>query len=283
MREDKVRKPCVAGTFYPAHPEMLRESIEGFLARVELPSLQGEIVGGVCPHAGYVYSGQAQAYVYRALQDRDFTTAVIIASSHSAYYAGASIYPEGCYQTPLGEVKIDSELAEELLSSPHFQFMPQAHLREHSVEVQLPFLQVIKENFSFLPIVISEFTEEMAKEMAESIYRATRKKNVIFIASSDLSHYPPYHIAGKVDRETINRILSLDPSGLHEFAVYAPRRYPGVSTAICGEGAVLTLLYLLPLIGGNRAQLLVYYNSGDVMEGMQREVVGYSGIIFLKG
>jgi len=151
------------------------------------------------------------------------------------------------------------------------------------VEVQLPFLQVIKKNFSFLPIVISEFSEEMAKEMAESIYQATRGKDVIFIASSDLSHYPPYQIARKVDKETINRILLLDPSRLHEFAVYAPHRYPGVSTAICGEGAVLTLLYLLPLVGGNRAQLLIYYNSGDVMEGMQREVVGYSGIVFLKG
>ncbi len=280
--EEKIRNPAVAGTFYPANPGTLKKSIEEFLARVELPSLKGEIIGGICPHAGYIYSGQAQAYVYKAFQEKEFSTAIIIASSHSAYYEGASIYPEGFYRTPLGEVKIDSELAGNLLKYPHFQFIPHAHLREHSVEVQLPFLQVIKKTFSFLPIVISEFSEQTVREIAESIYMATQGKDVVFIASSDLSHYPPYRIAKKVDRETINRILSLNPSKLHEFAVYAPRHYPGVSTAICGEGAVLTLLNLLPLIGGNKAQLLVYYNSGDVAGGMQGEVVGYSGIVFLK-
>ncbi len=278
----QIREPSVSGTFYPSDPNVLRETIEKFFLKAKISPINEKIIAGISPHAGYIYSGQAQAYVYKAMEKIDFDLACIIAPSHQAYYEGASVYPEGFYRTPLGDVEIDNKVAEKLLKFSLFDFNLDAHIREHSVEVQLPFLQFIKKNFKFVPIVISQFDREMVKEMAENIYIATKNRNVVFIASTDLSHYPPYEIAKKVDNETIKHILSLNPEELYEFARIAPRNYHGVSTALCGEGGVLVLLNILRIMGVNKSKLLIYYNSGDVTEGIKQEVVGYSGIIFSK-
>jgi len=276
-----VRQPAVAGSFYPGSREGLRKEVENLLGSVDLPLISGKILGGMAPHAGYMFSGQAQAYLYKALEPLSFNTAVIIASSHYAFYQGASVYPEGAYLTPLGEVDVAEEITKKLLDYPEFNYVPSAHQREHSIEVQLPFLQVIKGNVKIVPIVVSEFDLELTKRLGKAIHEVTAGRNdVIFIASSDLSHYPPYEIAKKVDNEILKRIVSLDPEGLHESAVLL-RRERGVSTAICGEGAVLTLLYCLLEKGVKEGKLLIYYNSGDVEKFMREEVVGYGAVIFL--
>ncbi len=277
----RVREPVVAGTFYPGMEESLRREVTSLLEEASSFPGEREFIGGVSPHAGYIFSGRAQAFLYRVVQEREFSTVVILASSHYAFYEGASVYPEGIYLTPLGEVPVEEEISQELISKPDFSYIPQAHSREHSVEVQLPFLQIIRRDFKIVPVVISQFDLELTRRMAETIDEVTRDKSgVIFIASSDLSHYPPYEIAKKVDGEVIKRIISLDPESLHEFATLAPRRFPGVSTAICGEGAVLTLMYLLKIRKVRKGEVLIYYNSGDVEGRMRSEVVGYSAIGF---
>jgi len=281
---EKVRRPVVAGTFYPVEREELERVVKAYLSQAKIPSLEGKVVGGVVPHAGYVFSGQAAAYVYKALEREDFKVAVIMGPSHHLYFSGASVYPEGSYETPLGKVKVCERITSRLLSSSLINYLPSAHLQEHSIEVQIPFLQVIKEGreWEIVPLVLGNLEKENLISLADTLLEATKGEELIFLASSDLSHYPDYKTAREVDRKTLEYILSLDPEGLLKFSSQVPQRYRGVSCALCGENAVATLLYLCSKLGVRKARLLTYYNSGDVERRMQNRVVGYGAVVFLK-
>ena len=282
----KIRKPAVAGFFYPAEKDKLIELIEwsfkhelgpGSLPQGE-PTNERMIIAAQAPHAGYIYSGPAAAHVYFSLYyDGKPETVIIIGPNHHGLGPGVSVYDGDAWETPLGIVEIDREFAEELVKqSGVFEFDELAHSREHSIEVQLPFLQYIYSNdFKFVPISLWDQSLETAKKIAKSIYEAALKlgRDVIVIASSDMSHYDSHELTMVKDREAIVRIEQLDDKGLYD-TIYEK------DVTMCGYGAVSVAINLVRGVGG-RAYTLKYYTSGDI-SGDKSAVVGYAAIIFTK-
>jgi len=275
-----VRKPAVAGAFYPANPVELKNQIEGFLKNVEKKKLDGRIFGLMVPHAGYVYSGQVAANCFKQLQDISFDTVVIIGMSHSAYFEGISVYDTGYYETPLGLVEIDTELASSLIKShPKIKSLKEAQLQEHSLEVQIPFLQqVLKKGFKIVPLLMSNPSD--CQILAKSLISNYKGKKILFIASSDMTHYPPYEIANEIDKTTLSLIKEMD---INKLVAWLNEPHEKCSTLLCGSGAVLTLMLIAKELGINQVEILNYANSGDVpIIGDKSKVVGYGAVIFIQ-
>ena len=279
----KTRHPSVAGLFYAADPSSLKSQIEEvFMHRLgpgSLPHLSAErrkeSIGFVAPHAGYMYSGPIAAHVYhRIASEGKPDVFVIIGPNHTGYGTLVSVMAEGEWLTPLGKVPIESKLAIEITKeSTYADIDEKAHIYEHSVEVQLPFLQYIYgENFSFVPIVMLSQEPAVARDLANAIHEASEKlgRDIVVIASSDFTHYEPHDIAVSKDKIAIDAIIELDPEKLHAVV----EKY-GIS--MCGPGPVMTLLYLGKKLGSTRAELLAYATSGDVT-GDKSSVVGYAAI-----
>jgi AmmeMemoRadiSam system protein B/AmmeMemoRadiSam system protein A len=277
--------PAVAGSFYPADPDELTRMIDGFLSDAIASQEQPSIL--IAPHAGYVYSGPVAAYAFKQLVGRTCDGVIILGFSHSDSYAfnGASIWSEGAWRTPLGDVPIDTDLARSILDSGvHFKAGLDRHTAEHSIEVMLPFLQRVMPGQSCVPISVGQPTLDNCRDLADGLARAIGDKNVVVVVSTDLSHYPPYTHAIEVDRSTLAAVLSLDPLALeaaleetHELHV------PDLHTRMCGQGPVLTAMWLANNLGLKRATLLHYANSGDVAHTGRAQVVGYAAVAFARG
>ncbi len=270
----QVREPAVAGKFYPGDKLELEAMVQNFLNSTEKRNINGKILGLVEPHAGYIYSGKVAAYGYRAVEGSDIDSVIIIGPSHYVGFYGASIYNGTHYKTPLGLIEIDSELRKEIEGySPVFRYYPKAHEKEHSVEVQLPFLQAIG-RYRIVPIVMGDHSKEVAKEVGIAVAKAAKGKNVLIVASSDLSHYHPYKEAVKLDTNTIDAIVSLDPDMLY-------REYYKGKAELCGLGPVAALMYAMKYLDADSSIVLYKANSGDVT-GDRHSVVGYVSIAFYK-
>lgn len=274
-----LRLPAVAGVFYPADKNTLEAQIDKFLSQAEDVEVEGELKMLILPHAGYEYCGQVMAYGFKKLIDKNFKTVILIGPSHTDFFRGASVYEKGRWLTPLGEVKIDSNLAKKLVGEEEMIFYrPESHEEEHCLEVLLPFLQKVLKNFKIVPIIIGPATEDV-----QFLGRALRKyidKETLIIISSDLSHYPPYEIAKKVDKKTIDAILT-GKQELFEKAIKESMEagYENLQTCACGEGPIKVALYLGEKMGLNKIKLLKYANSGDVTKS-SLNVVGYAAIAF---
>ncbi len=278
----KIRYPVVAGYFYERDPELLKnqikESFLHFLGPGSLPTtsdVRNKLsIGFVSPHAGYMYSGPIAAHAYYALAREGKPDTIVIAGpNHTGLGVGVSVMVEGIWKTPLGDAPIDSELAKAIVKFSEYAAPDElAHLEEHSVEVQIPFLQYIFGDIRIVPIVLMLQTPSIAKDLAEAVYNASEKLNrdIVFIASTDFSHYVPHEIAYKRDSLAIERILDIDPEGLYNVI----EKY---DISMCGPGPVMTLLYLARIYGVTRAELLKYATSGDVT-GDKSLVVGYASI-----
>ena len=280
-----IRPPAVAGAFYPDDPDELTRMIDGFLAQAHAGPDQPSIL--IAPHAGYVYSGPVAAHTFKQLVGRACDGVVILGFNHAGSYAfdGASIWSEGAWRTPLGDVSIDAGLAQAIQDvDDHFQVGVDAHVTEHSIEVMLPFLQCVMPGRSFVPISIGRPTLDNCRALAEGLVRAIGTRQVIVIASTDLSHYPSYAHAVRVDRSTVSAVLSLDPLALEAAIDEMPDlRIPELHTRLCGQGPVLTAMILAQQLGARRASLLHYANSGDAPHGGRSQVVGYAAIGFAGG
>ncbi|MDD1746994.1 MAG: AmmeMemoRadiSam system protein B [Methanomassiliicoccales archaeon] len=267
-----MRYPAVAGRFYSSKEKALREEIEEcFRSRIgpgEIPALKpgrGSIVGAVVPHAGYMFSGPVTAHVFGAMAEDGFPeTFVVIGPNHHGVGAGVAMTAED-FVTPLGKIEADRELAKKLKGWVDED--PSAHRHEHSIEVQVPFIQYFSKKAKLLPISMAFQDFETAKELGARLKKACEGRDVIVLASSDFSHYVPAAFAEKQDRAVIDRILALDPQG-----VEATVTSKGVS--MCGYGPVMAML---EAVGGKTAKLLKYATSGDVHP--MSEVVGYAGIV----
>jgi len=268
-----MRYPAVAGQFYEGSERALRKQIEScFLHSLgpgEIPKLEkGErkIKGAVVPHAGYMFSGPVAAHVSFALAKDGFPESfIIIGPKHS--YAGSPVaITTEEFNTPLGNVAIDMELAEKLQTGIIDNDIV-AHRGEHSIEVQLPFLQYLKQDIKFVPLCIGHQTYKMAKEIGEIISKAIEGKDVVILASTDFSHYVPREMAHKKDNMAIEAILNLDAKGLS-------KTVDKYSISMCGYGPVMTMI---ESVKATEAKLLKYSTSGDIME--MRDVVGYGAII----
>lgn len=267
-----MREPAVAGEFYPSEPDELRRSIElAFLHPLgpgRVPSLserrEGRIVGGVVPHAGYMYSGPVAAHFYYELARDGFPeTFIIIGPNHTGMGSLVSITMDD-FRTPFGIARVDRELAERIHRDV-VDIDRDAHAYEHSVEVQLPFLQFFRREIRFVPIVMMAQDYEFAEALARIISEAIDGKDAVIIASSDFSHYVPREVAYGNDIKGIERILAGDVRGFYE----ALRKY---RISACGYGPIATVL----LATRGKARLLKYATSGDVFR--MEEVVGYASI-----
>ncbi len=281
MLKEKIRFSAVAGQFYPENKKELAKMIENFLAKAKTPPVNGEILGLLLPHAGYLFSGFVAAHGFKAIEGKKFETVILIGDSHYERFEGVSVWEKGEWETPLGRVKVDEALAEKILThSKRFFVRDSAHLFEHSLEVQIPFLQTVLKSFEILPLIFGSENRDW-QDLARAILKVSQDKKILIIASSDLSHYPPYEIAQKVDKETIEAILTINPQKFAEKIEQLEKNYPEVETLACAQDSIKTILE----IARNKkaeGKLLNYQNSGDTFLAEKSQVVGYGAIIFVK-
>lgn len=282
MIKGNRRAPAVAGIFYPSDARELYQLIElSFKEQCfgpgHLPS--GEfnrrrIYGIVSPHAGYVYSGAVAANGYYETSSMNFDRIVMIGPNHYGIGTSLATVRNGVWETPLGEVEVDSELASQIAErSGILDFDELAHSRDHCLEVQLPFLQYIKKNqFKIVPIIMIMQDKVTASEIGESIASSTQNLNTLLIASSDFTHYEPNDEAHRKDDELIKAILSLDISNFYT-------TFERLNVSACGYGAIASIMTAAKALGATKGELLRYATSGDVM-GDTNNVVGYASIIF---
>jgi AmmeMemoRadiSam system protein B len=282
-----VRGPAAAGFFYPKDREALREAVDSYLEKVPQAQVSGTIVGIMSPHAGYTFSGQVAAYAYREIQGRHYDTVVILGPSHHTYLRGASVGTWDAYATPLGRVPVNGNVVDALLKEEQFfSFSERAHTREHSIEAQLPFLQRVLHDFDIVPIVMGPSSMSELKGLSKALAKVIKGRNVLLVASSDMSHYPAYKDAVQVDRRTLSVIETFDPD--HVFKTEAQALGRGIEnllTTLCGLSSVVTVMTVAKELGADAATVLHYANSGDIVyRGCQekRKVVGYGAVAFYK-
>lgn len=263
-----IRSPAVAGQFYPANAAELSRQVGSYL----VPEAEkGPALAVVSPHAGYVYSGHVAGAVFSSVEIPD--KFVVISPNHTGYGAPAAIMTTGAWQIPGSEVPIESDLGGSILKhSSMLEEDARAHLREHSLEVQLPFINALAENPSFVPICLSTHRwsdlEEIGKAIAAAISGCSH--NVLIIASNDMSHFLPEEEARRVDKKAIDHILDLDPNGLLDTVT---REH----ISMCGVAPVTAALVAAKELGAKKAELVKYATSGEIFGDMS-QVVGYAGI-----
>jgi hypothetical protein len=267
-----IRNPVVSGQFYPASPSQLKAILE---TMVDEKAVNENIIGLVSPHAGYVYSGLVAGAVISRIKFKD--TFIIMGPSHTGMGKPFSIMTQGAWRTPLGEVEIDSELGKKLLAtSSHLEEDHVAHQYEHSIEVQLPFLQYFKPDIKLVPIVLGYASGATYKEIGKDIARAIKElnKEVVIIASSDMTHYEPQESAQRKDNKAIEAILDLNEDELL-------KRVAELNITMCGYAPTVSLISAAKELGATEAELVRYQTSGDTT-GDYTAVVGYAGIILKK-
>ena len=271
-----IREPAVAGTWYPGKPDVLSADVKRYLGNAKQDKPGGEVVALVSPHAGYPYSGQVAAYAYQLIEGKTFETVVIVAPSHHALFRGASVYDRGGFQTPLGVVPVDIELSKKMMEKrKEIQFIPEAHSQEHSLEIQLPFLQVVLKSFKLVPIVMEpRWTMESCESLASAIAETVKGKSVLLVASSDLSHFHSYDKAVALDKIVLGHFEGLDAKGL-------ARDLREGRCEACGGGPIVSIMLAAKSLGANKGKVLKYLNSGDVV-GDRSRVVGYGAGVFYK-
>lgn len=276
MRKEEIRHSVIAGSWYPGNPVTLENEIKSFLANVESPKVRGRIVALISPHAGYMYSGQVAAYAYKQVQGEKISTVIIVAPSHRAYFHGASIYKKGSYETPLGLVPLDYAMIDSIMSNDSdIGYVPQAHAQEHSLEIELPFLQVVLRDFKLVPIVMGDQSWDNCMKLANAIVKAVKtapgSKSILLVASSDLSHFHPYKSAVELDKTLLDDVGEFNPQKLNESL------QKGKCEA-CGGGPIMTIMLAAKGLGATKAKVLKYENSGDVT-GDKSSVVGYMAAV----
>ena len=280
-----LREPAVAGTFYPDDPKELVETIESCFMHSfgvgeipEISSFEGTDypVNVMAPHAGFQYSGPIASHSYCELAKNGFPEVfIIIGPNHTGLGSEVSVFNEGEWKTPLGNVKVDGEFADKLISISKYASADfSAHLREHSIEVQLPFLQYFSNDFKIVPIVLGAQSISTANDLAEAIVKTSEElnKSYCIIASTDLSHFNTQKRANKVDNFVLDDIEDMDEFKLFEEIIQ-------FNITMCGYGPVMTTIVASKICGKNKSKILAYKTSGDI-SGDLSSVVGYASGIF---
>ena len=279
----KIREPAVAGRFYPGNASELSGNVKNHLEKAVKPS-SGKPVAIISPHAGYVYSAQIAADAFNQAAKYDYDLIVLLGVNHTSRgFNRVSIYPGGGYKTPLGIAKIDEEAAARLTEAGEdFTFQESVHIYEHSIEVQVPFVQTLFPNAKILPAVVGVPDPDMCFRLGKALAKVLRDRNALIVASSDLSHYPKYEDAVRADRSTLEAILTLDPQVFRSVIRKQERSHiPGLATCACGEASILTVITAAKELGAKCAKIINYANSGDVPAGDRSRVVGYGAVSFL--
>jgi len=269
----EIKHPNVAGSFYPDNPEELSRMIDNFISVANPQEIGGRVFALISPHAGYGYSGQTAAYGYKLIAGKDYTTVIIIGPSHFYGFKGVSVYPQGALRTPLGDIKIDQEFTQKLLyKDSEIYFEPQAFTREHSIEVQLPFLQKALSEFKIVPVIMGDCIlptcEKLAVLLAEAI---NGRKDVLLVVSTDMYHGYDYEEAEFIDNLTLNYLKDMDAQ-----ALYSGLREGKLQ--LCGGLPAVTALILADKLGHKKLEILEYTNSAQVTSKKTKGVwaVGYA-------
>ncbi len=280
----RVRKPAVSGTFYPSDPHGLKDMLKSLFVEVGYPSIPKPAEGSrlikalMSPHAGYIYSGRTAAAGYGKLASDGYPdTFVIIGPNHTGLGASISVSSADYWETPLGKVPVDLELAKDIVEMfDEATFDDLAHMAEHSVEVQVPFIQAIWPNSKIVPIVMALQDPAYADFLGKVISIASNRqsKDVVVIASSDMSHYLPEREANLRDRAAIDAILEMDIQKLFRVIVE-------MDVSMCGPGPVATAISFAKNMGANRAELVRYSTSAETSRDYDH-VVGYASVVFLE-
>jgi AmmeMemoRadiSam system protein B len=283
----KARRPCQAGAFYAGTADALKKQIEScFLHELgpgKIPEVvkagpsPRSVVGLVCPHAGYMYSGPVAAHAYYMLAvDSKPDVVVLLGPNHTGYGSALAVMNEGYWTTPLGDVKVDGESANRIVQESHIVDVDDsAHRFEHSIEVQLPFLQYLYgSRFRIVPICFLMQDLTSAREVGQAAAKVLAGKNAIIIASSDMTHYEPHQTAEKKDRLALKALEEME-----EEKFYSTIKAHNMS--VCGYGSIAALIVAAKILGAKEAKLLCYKTSGDVT-GDYSSVVGYAAVCFTK-
>lgn len=272
-----VRKPAVADSFYPADTNQLNLQLSNFLQQATAVPITGELKILIVPHAGIVYSGKTAAWGFKQIENQLYKTVILFGTSHTVWFNHAAVFNQGIWETPLGSINIDKKLALQIINhqqkiiadlSPHWQ--------EHDLEVELIFLQKVLSNFKILPILISDPDNNLVDGLAKKISEILTKKTLLVI-SSDLSHYPDYQTAQKVDSQTIDAIVSGKKAVFeNKIKQLGAKNYPGVETLACGYQAIRVGLKIGEILR-LKWKKIFYENSGKVSMDKSR-VVGYGTI-----
>lgn len=271
MERSKIRRPVVAGRFYSLSAQKLKEEIGSL---VDEKAKKADIIAAVLPHAGYMYSGRVAAATVSRLNIKD--KVILLGPNHTGLGANFSIVTSGTWQTPLGELEIDSGLAGEILRrSEYLEEDDLAHREEHSLEVLLPFLQYFRKDFRIVPILFMSDEVGVLKKIGQDIAGIIKakgiEKSVLLLASSDMTHYEPEGQAQKKDRQAIEAILELDEDKLMD-------RVLRQNISMCGFAPVIAMICAAKALGAQKSELIKYQTSGDVTQD-KSSVVGYAGII----
>ena len=275
-----VRKPVCGGSFYLANSSNLSSTIEQYLNNVDI-EIEEEILGIISPHAGYIYSGQTAAYVYENLKNSNKKLVILLGPSHNYYVKGFSVFGAGKWETPLGEVSVDDKFASKLIThSELIKNEPEAHSREHSLEVQLPFLQKVLKDFKIVPIIFNTDNLSELSVLSEALYNELKnKKNWVILISSDLYHGYNYDKAKEITDKVDAYINKLDYKGLLEYD--KKMRENGICAA-CGCSSIAILLQIMKKFESVEGKLLKRTTSGDVTGDKTGYIVGYGAWVFMK-
>lgn len=276
VQEKDVRNPVLAGTWYPGNPEALRQTVDDALSKASPPLTEGKLAAIIVPHAGYLYSGQVAAYGYKVLQKSAPKTVFLIGPSHRVGFRGISVSRYSGYRTPLGVAPVNQDLATKLLSAhSQMKWVPQAEAQEHSLEIQVPFLQSVLKEFHIVPILMGEQDLETCSLLAKSLIQVLQdKETTVILASTDLSHFHTDAQARTLDAEFTTHVRDFAPEALAKAVTSG-------SCEACGAGPAITAMLAARELGANRSVILNYANSGDVT-GDRRQVVGYLAAALFK-
>lgn len=262
-----IRRSPIAGQWYPGSATALTAAVESQLsaARAEV---DGDLVALVVPHAGLVYSGPVAAHAYGLLRDRTFDVAILVGPAHFVSFDGVAAYASGGFETPLGIVPVDAQCAADLMrASPVVRARPDAHVKEHSLEMQLPFLQCVSPAVPIVPLLMGRQTEETVERLAEALAAGLCGRRALLIASTDLSHFHDAATASRLDRTVVDCVRRFDADALQRALTERPEH-------ACGGGPTVSVMRAARQLGARDSVILSYADSGDI-SGDKSSVVGY--------
>jgi len=279
----KSRQPAMAGGFYPAEPDRLRTMVNGYIEGATVPKINGRVLAVIAPHAGYVYSGSVAGHAYSILRNRKIRRVIVISPCHVDAFAGAAVYDGDEYLTPLGVIRVDRAFGEALvkrntrlaLSSRGHETRTAEGRGEHALEVQLPFLQQALGDFKLVPIIMGESSYSTCRALGRALARTIQDQETVIVASSDLSHFHPYDEATRLDSYLLGALRDYDYFSLH-------RNLEARVWEACGGGPIVATMIACEQLGACQARVLAKANSGDVITGDRKSVVGYAAAAFVQ-
>jgi AmmeMemoRadiSam system protein B len=274
MTELRIRPAiCADNRWYPAAADDLRREVSGHIERAERLANVGDVLGLIAPHAGYFFSAHVAGAGYRQVRDAGFDTVVLVGPDHTGAAMGETALPDfDVWRTPLGDVRVDRGLAAAL--EQHCALRSIRRDQEHSLEVQLPFLQVALQDFTLLPLMMGSQSAHACCELGLALAGIVRDRRALFVASTDLSHYQPDAVARELDQHTLQYVLDFDPDGLVQALEHS-------AAHACGGGPVAVVMYAARELGATDARLMKYATSGDVWAD-RAQVVGYASVVLTK-